>query len=150
MSETIKISGVPVIDGDNCANKAGRKLCDLLDISYNCLISLDALRPVWEKIGAKLLLVTDALLKLRTPLAMRDKAGYWKLISGELCLLTFSQPHHHVEALARTLEVDCGECGGTGKEKKHDACCQHLNYCPTCSGTCKRPILSIWEEEVNG
>jgi len=141
------------------------------------LTSLDAYRPIWEKMGHEYKLKLGEILHVygwaKSNLAM------WEL-----------KPHHHLEALARTLtvpcvcqgqvEITCPTCkkvvlmdkiegdpkAGVRADIIHEECldggfgeCTYYDTlgnmiedwgqdCPTCSGTGTITVLDAWEREI--
>jgi hypothetical protein len=100
------------------------------------LTSLDALRPLWDKMSG------EQWGKFQNELH--------RVISNELNNtvviepIRIPHPHHHVEALARCIEVECPECDGGGQVLNE---LESASGCPSCSGTGKRTIISIWKEK---
>jgi hypothetical protein len=108
------------------------------------LNSLDAYKKIWEKIQAYHAITGEKYNTALCEIAISLHRPIWDLY-----------PHHHLEALASVLRVECEECGGSGE--KHCKTCLHSSTDYTCSGgigdcLCKpcqgegtRTILDIWE-----
>jgi len=131
----------PVCSCKQCIYKPGDYRC--VDAEH-CpkpayLTSLDVLRPIWNK-----MLVSDGA-KAATHLADIMGKGWLNII--------MAQPHHHLEALARTLTVECPDDDCEDGEIHYDDPMSDYGgttptTCPTCSGTGQITVLDAWEREI--
>lgn len=89
------------------------------------LTSLDAYCPVWGKLEDK----SNQKLKYAAYLNHANETTWpWE-----------AQPYHHLEALARTLTVECKKCNNNEVLTKD---------CPACqpNGDCVITVLQAWKE----
>lgn len=104
------------------------------------LTSLDAYRLIWENLDPAL--KEGYQYKLNTFIYDGPVKWEWE-----------AQPHHHLEALARTLTVECPEIDCVnGIQFNHEAIDppgmgKHINNCPTCNGKGVITVLQAWEGE---
>ena len=106
-----------------CGKCKGDKL-----INPSYLTSLDAWRPVWDKMTEEQLgKYTDTIITIDG----RENIFSWQMY-----------PHHHLEALASVLEVECWCKGDTFPIGGG-----HMVPCPECKGTGKRKLIDVWKEK---
>ena len=100
------------------------------------LTSLDAWRPLWERMSQDHKLTN----RFRDKLERYAPLNFW-----------LAQPHHHLEVALRTLEVECPDCGGEGRiDITHEQSSyhrgnigKHYKSCTCTNG--KIPLWDIWE-----
>jgi len=105
-----------------------------LGMNPTLLTSLDAWRPLWERMDVEQKITHQKNLTLiwcDNPV----EVFYWE-----------TTPHHHLEAALRTLEVECPECEGTGNSysKTRDVTKRHIPC--TCTNG-KITLMDKWEKE---
>jgi hypothetical protein len=140
---------------EKCQATFRKDLLSSLPSNPDLLRDLNAVHELEMALKEKWWDYVDALMNILT-----GDSLYKKPISGSIICAVLAKAHHKLEALATVLDVECGECGGSGVDENTpcSSCppdaiscefCRETS-CPTCSGTGRVKIIDQWAEKWRG
>lgn len=160
--KTITFEGIHVHDGISVTER-GWKLADMMfgavfdtvihipkSEAGKYFISLDAYRDIWGKLSHRQQFSYAQVLSQLTDNYDCDTCEEQLCVAEvEPCIQAdtlFAEPHHHLEALARILQMNCPECNGHGRlpiTPRGELPSDHDRDCPHCEKG-KVTVLDAW------